>query len=131
MIVNLQVEGEHAFCGPHGKLERNGFSYNFFDFESQGILVKLAGWRDMSVPDSFNMLLDVVKSMHQLIEQTEQKVYVHCHAGYGRTGTVIASYLVFAKKVSAAEAIEIVRGKRPKSIQNKDQAKFVDQFEKS
>lgn len=39
-------------------------------------------------------------------------VAVHCHAGLGRTGVVIASYLVWRYHLSADEAINYVRKKR-------------------
>jgi protein-tyrosine phosphatase len=34
---------------------------------------------------------------------------VHCHAGYGRTGLVIASALVYSQNLSGDEAVAIVR----------------------
>lgn len=43
-------------------------------------------------------------------------VGVHCHAGLGRTGTMIACHLV-TRGMTAAQAIEHVRQKRPGSIQ--------------
>ena len=42
---------------------------------------------------------------------------VHCHAGLGRTGFVICSYLVHEYRMSAHEAIHYIRAKRPGSVQ--------------
>lgn len=58
-----------------------------------------------------------------------RKVAVHCGAGLGRTGTMIAVYIV-AKGSSADDAIRIVRETRPGSIETTDQEKFVHRFEK-
>jgi protein tyrosine phosphatase domain-containing protein 1 len=64
-----------------------------------------------------------------------EKFAVHCHAGLGRTGLAIACYLVFAQNYSATnvpsinQAILLVRGKRPLSVQTKKQALFVARFE--
>ena len=42
---------------------------------------------------------------------------MHCGEGKGRTGTVLAAYLVF-NGIPADEAIRLVRDKRPESVQN-------------
>ena len=56
-------------------------------------------------------------------------VLVHCGEGKGRTGTVLAAYLVY-HGLSADEAIRMVREKRPGSIENLEQENAVREFEK-
>jgi len=56
---------------------------------------------------------------------------VHCLAGQGRTGTILASYLVKYQKMSADEAIQKVREERPGSIQSFSQEEIIFQFAKS
>ena len=56
-------------------------------------------------------------------------VAVHCRGGYGRTGTLIACYLISQGK-TAEEAIDIVRKKRPGSIETAGQENFLKQFER-
>lgn len=51
-----------------------------------------------------------------------KKTLVHCAAGKGRTGTVIAAYLCKSNDVSAADAIGQVREKRPGSIEGRSTA---------
>jgi len=54
---------------------------------------------------------------------------VHCAAGKGRTGTVLAAYLCATLHVSAKEAIEEVRSKRGGSVEkNSGQEEAVSQF---
>jgi hypothetical protein len=53
---------------------------------------------------------------------------VHCHAGYGRTGLVIACAFIFIHNLPPDRAIKIVRRDRPGSIQTSDQVKFVYSF---
>ena len=45
------------------------------------------------------------------------QIAVHCHAGYGRTGLVIASVMVMAENLTAQQAVALVREKRPLSVQ--------------
>lgn len=58
-----------------------------------------------------------------------RQVAVHCGAGYGRTGTMLACYLV-AEGASAEEAVTSIRRKRPGSIETPEQERFVDGFAK-
>ena len=52
---------------------------------------------------------------------------VHCAAGLGRTGTVLAAYLV-SDGLSAREAIARVRELRPGSIETLDQEAAIEEY---
>ena len=55
-------------------------------------------------------------------------VAVHCIAGLGRTGTVLACYLV-GEGESAGEAITLIRRLRPGSIETLDQETVIYEYE--
>ena len=84
---------------------------------------------DMGVPE-FDDLVYAVDFIHRRITNNEP-VMVHCLAGMGRTGTVLACYLVKYQNMSADEAMEKVREERPGSIQSYPQEEVIFRFEKS
>ena len=84
---------------------------------------------DMGVPE-FTDLVSTVDFIHRRITNNEP-VMVHCLAGLGRTGTVLASYLIKYQNMSADEAIQKVRDQRPGSIQSHSQEEIIFQFAKS
>jgi atypical dual specificity phosphatase len=56
------------------------------------------------------------------------RVVAHCLGGYGRTGTMLACYLV-RRGMAAAEAIALVRERRPGSIEEEVQEQAVVDYE--
>ena len=57
-------------------------------------------------------------------------VALHCLAGLGRTGTMLAAYGIW-HGASVVEAIDRVRSARPLAIQSEAQALFLEEFAKS
>ncbi len=60
----------------------------------------------------------------------EVAVVAHCGAGMGRTGTMLAGYLV-SRGRSAAEAIAEVRRARPGSVETAEQERCLADFQKA
>ena len=83
---------------------------------------------DMGVPE-FNDLVYAVDFIHRRVTNNEP-VLVHCLAGLGRTGTLLACYLIKYQKMSANEATEKVCEERPGSIQSYPQEEIIFRFEK-
>ena len=84
---------------------------------------------DMGVP-SFDDLKNSVEYVRERIQNNEP-VMVHCLAGLGRTGTILACYLIKYEKMSAENAIQHVREKRHGSIQSFVQEEMIFQYEKA
>lgn len=63
-----------------------------------------------------------------LMFQQNRGVVVHCFAGQGRTGTILACYLV-SDGYRAAEAVSRIRDLRPGSIETEIQEEFVFIYE--
>jgi atypical dual specificity phosphatase len=60
----------------------------------------------------------------------DKAVMVHCAAGMGRAGTILACYFVKYQKYSAKDAIKKIREERPGSIQSETQELAITFYEK-
>ncbi|KAK2885978.1 hypothetical protein Q8A67_016815 [Cirrhinus molitorella] len=123
-VINLQCPGEHASCGNPLDPE-SGFTYRPETFMEAGIYFYNFRWNDYGVA-SLTSILDMVKVMSFAIQ--EGKMAVHCHAGLGRTGVLLACFMLFTTQMTADQAILLVRSKRPNSIQTRGQLQCVRQF---
>jgi atypical dual specificity phosphatase len=93
--------------------------------ESAGLLVFHEPMEDMQAPDQEQF----ERAVSAVLRATEKGmgVAVHCGAGLGRTGVVLAGYFV-AKGMSASNAIAKVRKLRPGSVETDEQAEAVAEF---
>ncbi|KPP79848.1 dual specificity protein phosphatase 23-like [Scleropages formosus] len=75
--------------------------------------------------------IDQIERFLSIVEDANSKgqgVAVHCMHGFGRTGTMLACYLVKKKKITGVEAINEIRQLRRGSIETHEQEKAVVQF---
>jgi atypical dual specificity phosphatase len=70
-----------------------------------------------------------MKQMETILDfiRNNRPAAVHCLVGHGRTGTVLASYLVAEQGYEPGKAIERVRELRPGSLETVEQEVFVFQ----
>jgi atypical dual specificity phosphatase len=93
--------------------------------DDAGLLVFHEPLEDMEPPTQEQ--LDRCVSAVTKAMANNMAVAVHCGAGLGRTGVVLAAYLV-TKGLSAANAISRVRRLRPHSIETDEQAEAIERF---
>jgi atypical dual specificity phosphatase len=93
--------------------------------DAAGLLVFHSPMVDMEAPP----LDQLEKCVSAIIRAHERNmgVAVHCGAGLGRTGVVLACYFV-DKGLSAANAIARIRRLRPGSVETEDQEQAVADF---
>ncbi len=70
----------------------------------------------------------LVRRMQQLLD-ADHVVAVHCRAGIGRTGTVLAAWLIREGGLSATDAIARLRNINPAYVQTEEQEVFLQAFE--
>jgi atypical dual specificity phosphatase len=83
---------------------------------------------DLSAPD-----MDKIDQTVDFIQEqikNDEPIMVHCAAGIGRTGTMLACYLIKYHNLSAKNAIEKVRKERPGSIQSESQEIAIGLYHK-
>ncbi len=80
---------------------------------------------DMQAP-SIEQAVDICRQIDTMMEHQEV-VAVHCRAGLGRTGTVLAAYLIWEGS-SALSALETVRKVEPRWVQSDVQVAFLESF---
>jgi len=89
-------------------------------------------WLWEPIPDFSPPTLEQVSRILKAIFEVESegaKVLVHCGAGLGRTGTVLACYLIL-KEFSAEQAIDRIRNIRPGAIESISQIAFIYNYER-
>lgn len=86
---------------------------------------------DLYFPDgtcpSFEIVDKFISILNQVINEKQSKVAIHCMAGLGRTGTLIACWLIKEYNFNAQNAISFIRIMRPGSIVGQQQF-FVQNY---
>ena len=84
-----------------------------------GLNITFIPVEDFEAPNSedFRCFFELCQSAHAL----DQAVAVHCKGGNGRTGTMLAGYLIWRHNYEAEAAVEFLRKMRPWSVESQDQ----------
>lgn len=108
--MNLEEPGEHPVCGEGLVSDKIGFSYDPELINNAGIAYFNPYWEDLTLT-SFTKVLSICQLMDNFVKRAPgNKVFVHCHAGMGRTAIVCCSYLIFAGiATSGQDAIKLVQ----------------------
>lgn len=92
--------------------------------------VKVSGVEEYCYPimdGSVEPLEKFVEALLKLAELLDKgmRVYVHCMAGCGRTGTLVAGYLILQRGLSAEEAVSLFRWRRGCGPETWEQFEFL------
>jgi protein-tyrosine phosphatase len=99
-------------------------------------LPKHCTYMNLSIPDYTVPSFQDLKTVHDLISQSNEKVYVHCKGGHDRTGAVVATYFIHAgfSPTSAKQKfyevfVPPVRGRYPHSPLIETRWKVLQEYE--
>ena len=86
----------------------------------------------LPIPDFHTPTIDQVntfiKKADDVLKTKKKATVMHCAGGLGRTGTMLACWLIANDHMDSSQAIEFVRKIRPGSIETDDQENFVENF---
>jgi atypical dual specificity phosphatase len=103
-------------------------------FKSSGIGEGKIDYFHLSIEDYGTPSLEALDHVVDYIDRqidNGKPVMVHCSGGKGRTGTILAAYLIKKRNVlNAYQAINKLRKIRGESIQSKDQENILFDYEK-
>jgi len=90
-----------------------------------GVEYLFAPTDDGEAPEDLERLCELIDAVRRRGAGT----FVHCHAGQGRTGTVLAAYLIWSEHKRALEAIEDVRRLyNPHAVETAAQVSALEAF---
>ncbi|MBO5698892.1 MAG: dual specificity protein phosphatase family protein [Bacteroidaceae bacterium] len=61
------------------------------------------------VPYSAKLVVDLFRTIDEVLNKPGTKLYIHCHGGVGRTGTIVACYYIYFKGMPADDALAEMR----------------------
>jgi atypical dual specificity phosphatase len=80
---------------------------------------------DFGIPttEDIRQIIEFIDEQKEI--NPEKPVLIHCTAGNGRTGTILASLLKLYDKVESEEAIKQIRKINPLAIETEEQEQFI------
>ena len=98
-------------------------------------------WFDGGEIDYLHLMVEdygapTMEVLDEIVDYIDKKirsgkaVLVHCAAGKGRTGAVLAAYMIKKENLTAEQAIEKIRLMRPGSVQSLTQETALSMYEK-
>ncbi len=86
----------------------------------------------LPIPDGHPPTVEQAREFVRFVNEERgagKPVVAHCEAGLGRTGTMLAAYLISEGR-SAAEAIRAIRNVQPGAVETMRQIQFLEEFER-
>lgn len=106
---------------------------SLLNIESDSVIYRSAGFefRNWPIKNGHAPALPQAVEFSEFIDHCRERrvpVAVFCEAGLGRTGTMLAAYLIHLNR-TAADAIKTIRAREPAAIETPLQLQFLHDFQ--
>ena len=81
---------------------------------------------DNRPPSSKNHYLEFLNKIQNLIKNNENKIYIHCRGGHGRSSIIVSSLLAFLQNIPASKSFLITKQLHNNRLNLKDKYKSID-----
>ncbi len=118
-------------------LTESGEMPPYAEFLPSGVRRHTFPFPDGGIPKNVESVVDLFRWMETLFaEHPDCRLYIHCHGGVGRTGTIVSCYYIWFEHLSSDEAIAKMRSRFAfhgrsswmRAPENRQQEDFIRRF---
>ena len=132
---NAKMQRISIFSLLKGSLKNVSCIFNFFiklyhrrkNFPKSIAFLAAGGMESLNLINTPRFFIDIIT----IIWKAKWCIFCFLYTGLGRTGVLIACYLIYSLRVRASDVIRFVRMKRPGAIQTRGQIQCIQEFEHS
>uniref|UniRef100_A0AC35TY58 TYR_PHOSPHATASE_2 domain-containing protein n=1 Tax=Rhabditophanes sp. KR3021 TaxID=114890 RepID=A0AC35TY58_9BILA len=127
-LINMQNVGGVVCCTELFELSMAYTSMDKTLWEKEGVRFHNIPMLDFYGSADRSAILDALAFIDSVVAHGKT-VYIHCKAGRTRSTTIAACYLIWSKKMSAADAITTIQSIRPQVLLRTNHLASLEDFE--
>ena len=109
-FINLMTPEEMKTFAPYEDLAKNYGISLFSGFPITDMWI-------VEGDEEKKKFLEFIEELAGIVKNKEEKIYIHCHGGHGRTGLVSAILIAILENLSSTEALALVERQHGKRVE--------------